>query len=315
MNRFGKQDDRENQGEADARRPLREYSEGPPGLSPSMQWFRLEKTAYWLLPLLIFFAILFGGIYLVVKFDLFNMGSEASLRSVPYLDPFGNILVPELMESHVAAIGGRNALENIRSLRYKGRIVEDTGEINFQILISSPDKGMIITEPGEDRSQRLVLNGDVAWQVSERGDGERNVTLLGEKDTASLKWSLRLHNTFRDLALRGRSEGFSARKIDFLERPCFELTKTLPEGSRFVAVLDAETLYLLKLYEPTQNGESRERLELVYDDHRRVSGIVEAYKTKTYKEGELYNEIFIDYVEIDPGLVSSLFQVPEKLVR
>jgi len=93
MNRFEEKEKNENSAEKSTPRPMREYSEGPPGPSPSMQWFRFEVTAYWLLPLLIFCVILFGGIYAVFKFDIFTLGSEESAAFVPYLDPSGKILV------------------------------------------------------------------------------------------------------------------------------------------------------------------------------------------------------------------------------
>ncbi len=314
MNRFQKKDKREASTEVDSPRPLREYSTGSAGTSPSMQWFRFEVTAYWLLPLVIFIVILGGGIYAVWKFDIFSLGSGEASASVPYLDPSGDILVPELMESYLTAAGGREALNSIRSVRYKGRIVESMGEINFQILVSLPDKGMIITDPGKEISQKLVLNGDTAWQESMRGMGEPKITRLGEEDTNSLKWSLRVHNTFRGHALEGRIDAFSGRKIEFQGRPCYELTKVMPDDSRFIAVLDAATLYLVKSVETTYRGGAPERLEVLYEDHRKVSsGIVEAYQTKTYKKGELYNEVFLDYIEINPGLISSLFEVPDEL--
>jgi len=315
MNRFQEKNKTEESSETSSPQPLRPYSDGTPGVSPSMHWFRFEVTAYWLLPLLIFVAILLGGIYVVFKFNIFTLGSEESAVSVSYLDPSGEILVPGLMESYLKAVGGRDALEGIRSIRYKGRIVEGTGDINFQILVSLPDKGMIITEPGEAFSQKLVLNGDIAWQVSIRGEDGPTVSPLSEKDTSSLKWSLRVHNTFRSLALEGRIDGFSARKIKFQSRPCYELAKVMPDGSQFLAVLDAETLYLLKSVETTYRGGSPERLEVLYGNHGKVSGIVQAYETKTYKKGALYNEVFLDYIEINPGLISSLFEVPEDLSR
>lgn len=76
-----------------------------------------------------------------------------------------------------------------------------------------------------------------------------------------------------------------------------------------------ENLYLLKTEENVAGAEGMERLEVLYADHRLVSGIVEAYETKTYKQGRLYNEVFLESIEIDPGLISSLFEVPEELSK
>lgn len=186
MNRFRTQDQREDVNESPSRPPLREYKDDSKGTSPSISFFRLEVTAYWLLPLIIFCVILFGGTYLAFKFDVFSGSYEDAVSKAPYRGPFGEILVPKLMDSYLAAVGGREALKDVRSFRYKGRLIETSGEIPFQILVSLPDKGMIITDPGEDYSQKLVLNGDYAWKVVGLGGGTRKVLPLNEMNTASL---------------------------------------------------------------------------------------------------------------------------------
>lgn len=319
MNRFRKHD-RSRKGDESSSSstsppPLREYKDESTATSPSMSFFRFEVTAYWLLPLIIFSVILFGGIYLAFKFDVFFASSEEVASPVPYRGPFGDVLVPELLDSYLEAVGGRQALEGVRSFRCKGRLIETSGEVPFQILVSLPDKGMMITDPGEAFSQKLVLNGNKAWQVVGLGDGGQKIVPLGELNTASLMWSLRVHNTFRRLALEESGEGFSAREIEFSGEPCFELKKTMPDGAEFVAVLDSENLYLLKTVETAPGAEGMERLEVVYDDHRLVSGIVHPYETKTYKRGKLYNEVYLESIEINPGVISSLFAVPEELSK
>lgn len=202
-------------------------------------------------------------------------------------------------------------------MRYKGRLVEPEAEIPFQILISEPDKGMIITSPGEDHSQRLVLNGDTAWQVVRLGDGGRKIIRLGEADTVSLAWSLQIHNTFRRLVLaeqEGR-EGISAREIDFSGKPGIELTARMPDGSELVAVLDKETLYLEKIEEFGPGADGPEPVQAIYGDHREVGGIVIAHKTRFFKNGQPYNESYLESVEINPGLMSALFMIPDEISK
>ncbi len=317
MNRFRKQyDQKQAQGDQpSAQRPLREYKDDASQSPPSKLFLRFEVTAYWLLPMLIFCVILFGGIYLAFKFDVFTLESEASISPTAYRGPEGEILVPKLLESHLEAVGGRAALAGIRSARYKGRIKEAAGEFNFQVLKLPPDKGMIMINPGEVGSQKLVLNGGIAWQVVTLGDGTQKILPISEADSLSLAWSLQLHNSFRRLVLDGGVPDFSAREFEFMDRPCYELTKTMPDGSRFTAVLDAENLLLLKSGENAPGREGSDRLEVVYSDHRRVAGIVEAYQTRTYKNGDFYNEVILESIEIDPGLISFLFQVPEEIAE
>ena len=92
-----------------------------------------------------------------------------------------------------------------------------------------------------------------------------------------------------------------------------EVTKTNADGTKLKAFLDKETLYLIKTEETLVSGEDKDILTVVYEDHRFVSGVVEAFKTKLYRNGELDNEAIVSSYRINPGLVSSLFAVPEGL--
>lgn len=315
MNRFRKQNDKQEDNENPPQAPLREYQDGGQAPPPSMFLFRLEVTAYWLLPLTIFCIILAGGVFLAFKFVLFTDEFEGSVQRPDFVGESGEIIIPKLLESYLSAVGGRNALESIQSVRYKGLLKESTGDVSFQILVSLPDKGMILTDLGQGVRHKLVLNGEAAWQAIDLSDGTRKILPLNEANTASLVWSLQVHNTFRRLALEGSGAGFTARKIEFLDKPCYELTKLMPDDSLFEAVLDAETLYLLQSEELAPGAQGMERLEVRYSDHRMNSGIVEPYQTKTYKSGELFNEVLLESIERDPGLISALFDVPQEVAK
>ena len=145
--------------------PLRQYKDDSQGTVPSKLLFRLGVTAYWLVPLLIFAVILAGGVYLAFKFDLFT--DEFALAEQPpeFIGDAGEIIIPKLLEHYLTAVGGRKQLESVQSVRYKGLLREASGEVEFQILLSLPDKGMLIMDPGRGVRHRVVLNGRVAWQA------------------------------------------------------------------------------------------------------------------------------------------------------
>lgn len=281
-----------------------------------MVLFRLGVMAYWLVPLLIFCLIFAGGTFLAFKFNLFTDEFSAAEQPPDFINASGEIIIPKLLESYLSAVGGREALLGIQSLRYKGYLREPSGDVAFQILISLPDKGMIITELGRGARHRLVLNGPSAWQAIDYGDGTKKIVPLDEANTASLIWSLRVHNSFRQLALEGSGRGMSARKVEYLGKPAYAITQTMPDQSVFEAVLDAKTLYLLWSEEnvPGVAG-SPERVEVRYEDHRIESGVVEAFRASTYKKGVPFNETIIESIELNPGLMSSLFEVPQELLK
>ena len=77
--------------------------------------------------------------------------------------------------------------------------------------------------------------------------------------------------------------------------------------------MDKETLYLLETQETLSAGEDADEFTVIYEDHQNVAGIIEPYKTKLYRNGELDNEAVVSSYRINPGLVSSLFEIPEEL--
>lgn len=221
--------------------------------------------------------------------------------------------VPEIMEAHLKVLGGRKTLQDVRSVRYEGTVTFTDWESDFQMLVLLPDKGMLVTNPGQPNRQKLMLNGEIAWRVIERKNGTSQVIALEEENIGSLQWSLRVHNTLRALALVSQYDGLVLQETDFDGKPCFELKKTMPDGSDFIAILDKETLYLLKMVETIKTPGGKHEFQVIFGDYRMVSGVLEPFSTTLYLNGELHNEVEVRSVQINPGVMSSLFRVPDEL--
>lgn len=240
-----------------------------------------------------------------------STGTKAERSAIS--SSYAEIDASELLEAYLEAAGGRDALQRVRSVRYEGRVVFSSSGKDFQMYLLLPDKGMLVTSPGEAGSQKLMLNGDTAWQVIEKPDGAREMKRLDEDETRALAWSMRVHNSFREIAMEGRASELSIREIEYLGEPCYEVSQKAPDGSSLLAVLDKETLYLLKTVEAVNRGEEKDKFTVLYDDHRMVSGVVEPYQTKLYRNGSLDNEVIIDSIRINSGVMSSLFEIPDEI--
>lgn len=312
MNRFRKDSPPPKSHESKAPRPLREFVADEHVRQPSPLQRRINIVIPWLLPLVIFLLIISVGIW----FAVYSSGQKGpSIKDVlaASSSSFSKEDIPELMEAYLQAIGGRAALQEIRSVRYEGRLLSPAGEYDFMGLLLMPDMGMLVTSTKGGGSLKLMLNGEVAWQVIEQADGSRNVVRLNETLKNSLSWSLRIHNSFRSLALKGPYANLDLQEMEFDGKPCYEVTQTLPDGTTLEAVLDKSTLYLLKTKETLRLGDSADEFTVIYDDHRKTSGIVEPHITRLYRNGVLDNEATVDSYSINPGLLSSLFDIPEEV--
>ena len=294
-------------------RPLREFTDEPKDTGRSPIKDRANAAFYWLLPLVIFLLMVVAGSY----FALTSGGGEevgsAAERGATVPISSDQLEIPDLMSAYLEATGGRAAIQEIRSVRYDGRVKFNSGESDFQMLLLKPDKGLLVTNPREATSLKLIRNGDYAWQVLEGQDGVRTVSPLDEHGSESLKWSLRVDNTFRLMALEGPYTDLSVRDVNHNGQPCYEFTKAMPDGTDFKAILEKETLYLLKTEDTLIIKGEKSEFTVVYDDHRMVSGVVEPFKTTLYRNGEMNNEVIINSIRMNAGVISSLFEVPEEI--
>jgi len=275
----------------------------------------MQVTAYWLLPVIVLLVIIAGAAYLALSFYFQQEVSAGDGEPAAFSTASDKVEASELLNAYLQAIGGRDALNQVRSVRYEGRVIFGSGQNEFQMLLLKPDKGMLVTNPGEAGSLKLMLNADYAWQVVENRVGAREISPLDELGTQSLQWSLRVHNTFRRIALEGQSVGLSVRQMEYLGKPCYEVSKAMPNETDFKAILEKETLYLLKTEETISGKDGKDKFTVLYDDHRMVSGIIEPYETKLYRNGKMDNEVVIDSIRINTGVISSLFEVPEEILR
>lgn len=207
----------------------------------SLVLHRINMVLYMVVPVLVFLAIIGIGVWVAFSVTGVDASDGDETRSLLSLT-FDEDNIPQLLKAHLEAIGGRESVEQIRSVRFDGRLVSESQMHNYIGMKLMPDKGMLVQSVKAAGTVKLMRNGDAAWQVNEMPDGRSIVTPLKESTKNILIWSLRMHNPFRSLALDGDAEGMEFREIDFLGKPCYELTKPMPDGTMLVTVLDKETL-------------------------------------------------------------------------
>jgi len=264
--------------------------------------------------LVILFAITAAGVAIATSYFRVETTSLPPVDPTPLVKPEDILSVSDLIAYYFEASGGRAAIAEMRSIRYEGRVQISSGEWPFQILLLAPDMGKLSINPGALNNSSLLLNGEVAWQVIENHDGLQKTNLLDERSAESLQWSLQIQNPFRRILLSSNSApGFEMRETQFKGTDCYELTKTLPNGTVFLALLDKDSLYVVRTEETVVIAGQPLRFAVEYEDYRMVSGVVEPFRTRFYRDGELENEVFVESIRVNAGIMSSLFKIPESI--
>lgn len=321
MERFGKVKANEDANSDNRPQPLRQFSDGPseppPGVSP-----RVKLIAYWTLPLLVLLFIIIAGLYLVLSDSSNNITTTPeeleALEEVAIAPPLptpeytGDLGPEELLDAYLDSIGGREAVESIESIRYEGDVFIKGVATPFRMIVLRPDKGMLVSYNKSGAATKYKLNGDKGWMQFDREDGSRVIKPLDEEQIEGFKWSLRVNHTFRRMALNNQANGLSIEEVEYMEKPCYRVTKTMPDGSEFLAILDKKNLLLLKSRERVGIGEGQ-IMEVVYGDYKMISGVLEPHTTILYRNGEMNNTVKVDSTRFNLGSISSLFDVPDEI--
>ncbi|MEO0510184.1 MAG: hypothetical protein AAF065_10030 [Verrucomicrobiota bacterium] len=301
--------------------PLRQFTHEPLKVAPSRRMHRFFVICYWLVPTLVLLLIILGSsIFVIVNLRPESVQEEETDSSqTSFNTTFASSAIMgqgQLLETYVEAIGGRDVLMDLRSLRRDGTILgrDSEEEFDFQLIASLPDKLAFSLESSDGSRKRFLLNGAVAWQVVETEEGIRQIVLLEERPTQAMIKASRLYDPLLELALGGQGVILAINELKYNGVECLEITKMQADGSTLQCFLSKRTFYLIAVEETVDEGGEAIDYKTIYSDHRMVSGIVQPFRKKAYKNDILLDDRMIRSIRVNSGVMSSLFKVPEDLV-
>jgi hypothetical protein len=185
----------------------------------------------------------------------------------------------EVLEKSLAAMGGRSALEKVKSRRMTGTIVVATpaGDINgsVEILNATPNKARMLMKAD------LSALGAGELVIDQRFDGTSGYvldSLQGNRDITGNQLENMKNSAFPHPFLTLKEQGTSAQlngKEKVGDRDAYSLTLTPKAGSVVRTYIDAETFLptktIVKTDVPQLGGEVEQTTEFL--DYRDVDGI------------------------------------------
>lgn len=184
--------------------------------------------------------------------------------------PLPAITAEKVMEKHIAALGGRQAMEKITSYEIKagfempGRSVQGT----FEIYGKAPNKLLTIRNINKVGVIKLGYDGQSGWSedpyqgLRALAGEELEIARLSAVFNAELRW--------REL--------FAKAELTAMEAGAYVIRLTRKDGSFVSRRYDAKTFMLLRedaLYEGPQG---KMPIETRYADYREVDGVKLAFQ-------------------------------------
>jgi hypothetical protein len=217
----------------------------------------------------------------------------------------------ELIERHIAAVGGREYLATLESVRLQGKLHQVlTGKIEFDVLKMRPD--LIKISVGEG-AYLEGYDGKTAWEKRAFAKAE---TLKGAGEDAlrrAAEWPS-IICSLEDFRARGHGVELEATEIvDGMAY--YVICLTLRDGHKRRYFIDPETFYFVRARDlrPLHLEEETHQIETLSSDFRIVDGIPVAFKNeeRNLGTGEILVNIVWETVTLNPHVSEKEFQMPK----
>jgi hypothetical protein len=206
----------------------------------------------------------------------------------------------QVIDRYLDAIGGKKAVEQIQSSDVSGSITAADGRSGVFTQRTSRPHSLYVSLSWGDSRRRAGFNGRAAWQdddVTGRRTlyGQAASRLRMEASYANAKYAQ--VDRVVQFAVEGREE--------LRGRPVIVLIAVAPDGVSRRLFFDASSDLLVKDEQETEAG----REERIYDDYRRVDGVLEPHRIEWQRNGQSLR-IAVERITHNGRLDEQAFDVP-----
>jgi hypothetical protein len=223
--------------------------------------------------------------------------------------------LPELLEQHTRARGGRQAIESVGSLEVELQIVEPTFEVTGLYRADRGGSMRIDVFTGDERVFSEGLDGAASWQWK---GGAEHAEPTAHEAVAPLRHGvifnlLGLH----ELGAAGhRIEYLGLEEFDGVELHALEIT--LADGFTDFRYLDPESYLVVRsrsfrAFHPDLDPTAKWH-ETRYSDFREIGGQTRAFVQETIDltTGETISTVTTKAIRLNPELDAEVFQAPRQ---
>ena len=216
----------------------------------------------------------------------------------------------EILDKYFEAIGGRAKWNDIKSLKYTGKMRSMGKLFQTAIVYKRPDKCRIDFSLGHIYFIQSY-DGKEAWKFNPTTEGSKPEILEGD-DALSLQETCDFDGPLVDYADKGiKAELIGKENID--GRDAFNVKITFPSGNIDNYYLDTQTYLPFMVKGTTKRAGEVVPSTTLIDQYIDTGGVLIPYYFKYRAEGEDNEEISVSTVEINPELEDSVFSFPRRI--
>ncbi|MFQ5627546.1 MAG: outer membrane lipoprotein-sorting protein [bacterium] len=220
--------------------------------------------------------------------------------------------VDKIIEKHIAALGGKEKMKAIKSVKYSGKMAITA--MGFEADITRQSKRpyflrMDITMQGQNIVQ--AYDGKTAWQINPM-TGNMEPQEMPETQAKSMVQQSDMDGEFVDYKKKGHQFELIGKE-DLEGTEVYKIKCTPNTGDMFFSFIDSEHYLELKRVTRTKGpGGNEIESEVLMSDYKPVAGLMTPHSItlKNPMQGEI--EISFTNIEVNIDIDDSLFSMPEK---
>jgi hypothetical protein len=214
-----------------------------------------------------------------------------------------------VLERYIETMGGRAALEKIRSVRLSGKVTYTNGSSDaITVLKKKPDLVRVVLDKGQLRFVQ-AYDGKVAWYSRESGRYSFYDRMRGEM----------AENFIREAPLENVLVNYTetdadielGEDVEIAGVPCYKVIARFPNGSQMVHHIEKTTYLERRILEYDKDGELIS--ELIPGSFEIIEGVSFARKISRISEGKTISTLFLDDIKTNVGILNTAFSPPEEL--
>jgi hypothetical protein len=246
------------------------------------------------------------------------IGSDQSSDQVPVQQKTGWLAEPLdadlILDTFADKNFGAGGSESLRSVSVGGEISIGGEAKPFHMLKKRPELALLRIELMDNAVATYGVNPGTVWLRVSVGQQEDDISELEGEEAESIRSIGRFLTPLADLAALAKPRGARVISLSVSEESDQELLqiefKGVDEGTRHISYLTKDTLREIRRLDYVEGNEPKQS---VFSDFRAVSGIWFPHLTEVFSGGELIQEISIEKLQVNPGVISSVFELPSDL--
>lgn len=216
--------------------------------------------------------------------------------------------VDDVIEKYIAAVGGIDKLNSIKTVKITGRIVQGSNHIPLVQYIKVPNKIKIeITRQG--LTLQTAYDGNIAWTLNPFR-GVKIPEKLNPEQTKDLKNQADFEGGLINYEKKGSNAEYLGMD-DFEGSEVYKIKLTDKDGEMTTYYIDLVTNLILKKDVKRRIKEKEQKTEYFYGAYKPVDGIMIPFSIEVSSGSGDTQKTELDKVEFNVELDNAIFKMPE----